>query len=123
MQAFKWRWIVSQGSLFGILFLLLCGSVFASVMSQPSLSDRTYHRAVVIYGVFLSAIMRGGAAVHDCVQHGKAYVVDHSPEIACDYDDGLYQARVLSLCPVSAFIYVSRSLSAACLPVPGAGSL
>jgi hypothetical protein len=106
--------------------LLFCGSLFATVMSQPSLSDRAYHRAVVIYGVFLSAIMRGGAAVHDCVQHGKAFVIDHSPEIACDYDDGLYQVLICSVSlPVPAFLSLSlaRALSALCFSVTGAGSL
>ncbi len=94
-DAFQWRWIVSQGSLIGVVLLLLVASAVASAMSRRALSDLSYHRAIVVYGIFLSAIVRGGAAIHDCVQHGDDYVIDHSPEIACDYDDSLYQVIAL----------------------------
>jgi hypothetical protein len=94
-QAFKWRWLLSQGSVLAFLLLLLVMWKVGNVMSQPSLADRSLHRAIVLYGLFLSSIVRGGASVHDCVQHGEYYVLDHSPEIACDYENDTYQLFAL----------------------------
>jgi hypothetical protein len=92
---FATRWWFSQGLFFGVLLCLLVISLVSRVMSKPAAADKFRHRALVIYGLFLSAIVRGAAGVHDCVQHGDAYVVDHSPEVACDYD-GVYSSYALA---------------------------
>ena len=84
------RWFASQGFYFIIVVGAIVTSKVAGALSKPGLADQSWHKAVLLFGLMYTPILRGACAVHDCVEHGDVYVVEHTPEIACDYSHGVY---------------------------------
>ena len=103
--AFFARWFASSGFFMLTIVGALVTSILASVMAKPVLADHSYHKAVLLFGLMFTSIVRGNAAIHDCVQHGDIYVVDHTPEIACDYSHGTY-----AICAVLSGVMLQVSL-------------
>ena len=80
-----WRWMASQGGFLSVLTFMVLSSFLMQAMERHSIADRCIHNAMVVFALMYTTILRGAAAMHDCVRHGEALVMDHTPEVACEF--------------------------------------